>query len=459
METPPCLDREIVTGRPARTSAVRALVCLLGVAISVGCTRPTDAWIADLDDPNELTRRLAALALREVPTRDSEKAVLALTRATTDRRGSVARAAVDSLRALHDVAVPLLLSRFGEPATSARDRRAIVFALSGIGLEATRAILYRMPKIDDPDDRLELARAIARSDDVDNALPLLLDAMQDDERASTRSFAVLAVSLVLAENDTRTAESDALRDALIRATTDDDRAVRIYAVRALARLATLDQRALRAIENVLESAERQSLRRTAILALAPRYVAALADREVNTAAAAHAEAALARCGDAAIPALVEVLRRDDPQHAAIAADRLVSRGAPSVEPLLELLAEEDFSKTTLVVDTLARIGVPAIDSLIETVRFGLWRARPNAAAALGRIPAGASRSVPVLTELLEDETSPVRLAAILALARLLPASLTSYDAVRAAAATLDRSPAIDQAIERFAAAQTRARGG
>ena len=459
MEMPACLDRDIVTRRPARTSAVRALVCMLGVAFCVGCTRPTDAWIADLDDPNELTRRLAALALREAPRDDAERAVVALTRATTDRQGSVARAAVDSLRACHDVAVPLLLSRFSEPQTPARDRRAIVFALSGIGLEATRAILQRLPEIDDPDDRLELARAIARSDDADSALPLLLDAMQDDEPASTRSFAVLAVSLALAEDETHAAEPDALRDALIRATTDEDRSVRIYAVRALARLAALDQRALRAIEDVLESAERQALRRTAILALAPRYVAALADRDADAAAAAHAEAALARCGDAAIPALVEILRRDDPQHAAVAADRLVSRGVASVEPLIDLLGEEDFSKTTLVVDTLARIGVPAVDSLIETVRFGLWRVRPSAAAALGRIPAGASRSVPVLTNLLEDDTSPVRLAAILALARLLPASLASHEAVRAAAVTLDRSPAIDQAIERFAAAQRRVRGG
>ncbi len=458
---------------------------MIGFVVVVGCSRPTDAWIDDLDDPSELTRRLAALALREAPDRDARDAMLALTRATTDRRGSVARAAVESLRVRHDDAVPLLLTWFEDPQTPARDRRAIVAALSGIGVEAARAILRRVPAIANDGDRLELARAIARSPDSAHALPLLLDAMREqpgagsadthatdasqvDATISPRSFATLTLSLALAErtlpagsDDTGdgTPTPDALRDALIQATSDENPSIRTYAVRGLARLAALDDRALRAIEDVLESAERPSLRRTAILALAPHYVAAIADRANDPDTAAHADTALDRCGDAAIPAFVEVLRRDDPHHAVIAANRLVASGRTAVGPLLDLLAEEDFANTMLVVDTFARIGVPAVDELVEALRVGLWRVRPTAAAALGRIPAGAGRSVPALAELLDDENRPIRIAAILALAQLLPASLPTEDAVREAAATVDRNPAVDAAIGRFEATRRAMSGG
>lgn len=130
--------------------------------------------------------------------------------------------------------------------------------------------------------------------------------------------------------------------------------------------------------------------------------------------------ALGRIADAAaVPALLDALRGDDPWVRAAAAGSLIQIGAPAVDGLVAGLRDPEKTVRRASAKALGKIGdsqeiaVMGLSGALLDIDSGVRR---FAAEALGRL--GDEAAVPSLAEALTDRDADTRIAAFRALASL-----------------------------------------
>ena len=177
-----------------------------------------------------------------------------------------------------------------------------------------------------------------------------------------------------------------------------------------------------------------------------RWLAAL--QGATETARLDAAYALGEIGAAAVPHLVEVLRREAQASLQNNLDTsqtnpsqlysvyaLSAVGAAAVPALLELLQDENWWMRAAAAAILGDIGQPAppaIAALTAALRDESAWVRRNAAEALGIIGPDAAQAVPELLALLADEQSWVRHNAVSTLARIGPAAREAVPTLRQA---------------------------
>jgi len=133
-------------------------------------------------------------------------------------------------------------------------------------------------------------------------------------------------------------------------------------------------------------------------------------------------------GAPAVPRLIELLEKDDPRYRRAVIGALMSIGpasAPAVPLLRKQLFSEDFHTQYWSCRALGAIGAPAaleaVPDLVDRLKNGAASVKRNAAAALGRLgPDIGSGAVHALIEAVDDPIQPVREQAIQALGRIGP---------------------------------------
>ncbi len=212
----------------------------------------------------------------------------------------------------------------------------------------------------------------------------LLLAQEDDVRLISRLLAVLG----------RLGGTAAVH-ALLRALPDERPDVRYAAADALKALG-------KGVLPVLQAAlgeEDARLREGAAMALAR-----------------SAPDALAGAGEAAIPALIGVLRRDVGAQREAAVAALVRIGGAAVPALVRALDDGDWEQRALAINALARLGDPAaVPALVGMLSDEDDDLRARAASALGQI--GDVGALPGLIRALGDRDGVVRWWAAEALGR------------------------------------------
>ncbi|NMC18780.1 MAG: HEAT repeat domain-containing protein [Thermogutta sp.] len=135
-------------------------------------------------------------------------------------------------------------------------------------------------------------------------------------------------------------------------------------------------------------------------------------------------------GAPAVPRLIELLEKDDPRYRRAVIGALMSIGpasAPAVPLLRKQLFSEDFHTQYWSCRALGAIGAPAaleaVPDLIDRLKNGAASVKRNAAAALGRLgPDIGTEALQALIEAVDDPVQPVREQAIQALGRIGPAA-------------------------------------
>ncbi|MBP8972380.1 MAG: HEAT repeat domain-containing protein [Anaerolineae bacterium] len=126
--------------------------------------------------------------------------------------------------------------------------------------------------------------------------------------------------------------------------------------------------------------------------------------------------ALAGAGEAAIPALIGVLRRDVGAQREAAVAALVRIGGAAVPALVRSLEDGDWEQRALALDALGRLGDPAaVPALVGMLSDEDDDLRARAASALGQI--GDASALPGLIRALGDRDGVVRWWAAEALGR------------------------------------------
>jgi HEAT repeat protein/lysophospholipase L1-like esterase len=215
---------------------------------------------------------------------------------------------------------------------------------------------------------------------------------------------------------------------------DESERVRAEAARALGQSGPTALGAVPALLQAL-SDPRQAVRWAAADALhrigvAPAHSQELADaaRSEDPYVRAFATFTLgnlgADAGEAAVPALVETLKREGGAGragAAAALARLGPAASAAVPALVEELRNADPARRARAARALGRIGAsaaPAVNGLLATLADPEPSVRLHSARALGRIGEGARAAIPALVEALEDPDPDVRQEALAALSRI-----------------------------------------
>ena len=145
----------------------------------------------------------------------------------------------------------------------------------------------------------------------------------------------------------------------------------------------------------------------------------------STALAQDAAEALAAIGDAAVPALTDLLAVPNPtarKHAVAALERIGSASAAAEPALLGLLNEKDWLVRLQAASILAQFCPAAVDRVVAAVLPGLkhakWMVRGRAAIVLGLAGPAAAPAADALTEMLGDPEKSVAKEARQALDRI-----------------------------------------
>ena len=360
-----------------------------------------------------------------------------------------------SMRAQDDVFLGKPMARWAEELTScdARVRRSAAFALGKTGALAIYTAPRLVRALKDPDAGVRQAAAFALGEigpaAWQSAYPALLEVLINDSEPLARRSAALALGnlgkLALTEEDSA---APVVCQALQKALTDPDAAVRQNAVWALGRIAAKKGEA--AVSSLCQAlADSDSLvRRDAALALA------------EFRSSAHA----------AVPALLARFQQErDPATRKTTLTALVNLVGPddqaAATELRGALADKDREVARIAGLGLANIGGPgakaAVPALCEALHEGEADARRQAAAALAHLGSEAAGAVAGLAQALADSDPVVRRNAALALSRMgkkaepavpalakLLAAKDEPDEIRmfAAEALWQISPAVEQAV-------------
>lgn len=146
--------------------------------------------------------------------------------------------------------------------------------------------------------------------------------------------------------------------------------------------------------------------------------------------------ALKAIGASAIPAVLPLLRHDDPEIRREVARMMIAIGdANAVEALADALNDKDEFVATNSAVALGKIGDPrAVGTLVTALKHEHYGVRESAAEALGRI--GDPQARPALLQAENDSSLGVRIAAESALRRI-PEAPVSVEEIPALIARFD----------------------
>ena len=216
--------------------------------------------------------------------------------------------------------------------------------------------------------------------------------------------------------------------------TDESEVVRSAAARSLGRFGSAARGAVPSLLQALAD-PRQAVRWAAAdslhpIGVDPAYGQELADNTRNPDPYVRAFATFtlgalgAEAGEAAVPALVETLKREGGagrSGAAAALARLGPAASGAVPALIEELRHTDPARRWRAARALGRIGTaaaPAVDGLLVTLADPEPSVRLQSARALGRIGEDARAAIPGLVRALEDPDPDVKQEALAALSRI-----------------------------------------
>lgn len=89
---------------------------------------------------------------------------------------------------------------------------------------------------------------------------------------------------------------------------------------------------------------------------------------------------------------------------------VAERGAAAIPLLVEMLGNESWMLRQAAAEALASLGPQALDPLLPLARSGVWYSRAGAAHVLGAV--GGAEAIHVLVSMLDDENRTVREAGI-----------------------------------------------
>ena len=140
---------------------------------------------------------------------------------------------------------------------------------------------------------------------------------------------------------------------------------------------------------------------------------------------------LGTAGKSAVPALSAAMKNDIHPHVRIqAALALAQIGPPAVPALIEALADEEPWVRAQAAHALGTIGSPARDAvpaLTQALKDPQANVRSKAAFALGEIGPDAGAAAPELAQALQDTESDVSAQAAIALIKVGPAAVTPLE--------------------------------
>jgi HEAT repeat protein len=120
---------------------------------------------------------------------------------------------------------------------------------------------------------------------------------------------------------------------------------------------------------------------------------------------------LIKIGKPAAAPLVEALRSKDQAVLSMTSLALKQIGAPSIPPLIAALNDPERPFVNEVAGALAAIGEPAVTPLTKVLKDGTPKARVTALQVLGPMKSRAKAAVPAIIALLKDDDREVRFAA------------------------------------------------
>jgi HEAT repeat protein len=439
----------------------RTLILSALAAVALGPSARAADPASDLKSENVETRRRAAADVREADRAARVAALPALIdRLMVEKDGQVRLIVLDAVASLGPDAEPaipalvhtlktnyggqrleethqdyrsaLALAAIGKPAveplrgllkeSKENVRAEVASALGRLGPDASPAVPDLIPMLGDKSERIRLdaARALGA---IGAAATDALVAACSDESTTVRARAVEALGR-------SSAPDDRVRRAAFGRARDDAPEVRDEAIRALSRLEPADDEALTAVvkDSLRDREERVRLavvdllieRRPLLAKLAPEYETLLtADDEGVAKRAAFLLGAL---GPDAAPALLRALA-DDKARIEPIAEALASIGRPVVKPLLQ--AADDPSPrvrrgSALALGRLRPLAPGASATLTRALRDADASVRDAALESVGGLGRQAVEALPVVRELLSNDSAETRLRAVDVLARTAP---------------------------------------
>ncbi len=365
-----------------RLSAIRTLT-----AMGPDAKPATLSLIHALEDENAEIRDSAVKALAVIDAEVSV-AVPHLKYCLKDERPYVRRAAADALGAIgpeSKAVVPDLVQILTDEDKLAR--HSAIAALAEIGRNAMVALpaLNEAMKSEDSLIRVFAARAIFRLGKTDDALPVLVEGLQDEDLDVRRS----AVETLAEIGPDAGSAVSALSEAMKR----EDSLIRVLAARAIFRLGKTDD-ALRVLVEGLQN-EDLDVRRSAVKTLAE------IGPEAGSAVPALSEALGTELHDLVVNALTRICSDNK------VIDLLLREGLQSDDASIRIL-----NARGLIIAGQTEVAVPALIKELHDERFGYI-----AAHGLGEAGSTAMPAVPALAEMLDhaDEQTSEYFAAIRAL--------------------------------------------
>ena len=352
-----------------------------------------DEWVKALSDDEPETRLKAARALVAI----GEPAFPAISNALSDSYQPVWQNTVDSLVKIGEPSVPALLAAIRLESSGDLRHNGGVAALQQMGAAAHPALGIALND-KDPDVRMSAAVALRLQmicRDQEAVIKLLGDVLQTNKDVRVRMIAAesLGISGMMGP------PSRAAVDALIPALKDSEPDVQGMAAVGLARLRVKHQDVIPVLIQALKSKEEEGM--------LPYF-------------AAESLGQLGPAAEPAIPALIEMVRENQPFIAGVAAEALGKIGPAAVPALRELLKSSTGEVQAYATRALGSAGASdeqTISQLLKSLKQADPEVRAAAVQALGRARAASDEVIAALIKALADDEF-VQSAAIRALGRI-----------------------------------------
>lgn len=410
--------------------------------------------IQALADKDDSVRRKAAYTLGRISS-DAKSAMPPLIKAFGDANNDVRQAAAEALASFGTTAVPSLIEALKEESPSIRAEAAR--ALGKIGADAKDAI-PNLKTVFLANDKASNEAAEALAKIGKSSIPAVSEGLKSDI-VSVRALSVRTLGKIGA---------DAV-PVLVDALADKNVDVRQNAATALAPLRITDKLVVLALAHAVHDSD-QRVRQQCLQALqmlgtgakpaAPKLIAALKDsdgqnkmqilfvlqnlgedsehilpaaadllKDPNVQVRQSAVNLLGNQSKEALPHLITALKDADinVRFAAVNAIQRIPGDIKEALPVLVAMSKEgqnDFRRRSVVM-ALGRVGEPAVPHLIDLLKDGDGFVRMTSVTALQGIGAPASKSVPIISDMLFQETNlATRRACVSAVAAIEPEKLT-----------------------------------
>jgi len=416
-----------------RSPYVRREVVAYLSGIGRQATDAVPALMESLNDSDYEVRRLAIKALITVAG-ESESTVLAITAKLRDKRAEVRRESLIGLRSLGQAAssaVPAIISSLNDRATSVR--KEAIISLSLIGPSANSAIPGLTAALNNQRSEIREAAAVALLTIGADALPHLVAKLKNGDSKVCKS--IMKASM---EGHVDVGSLP----ALLKAMRDRNNYVSHFAVNALSAIGSAAVKRLAgAIEDEDVEIQRRAIQ-ALVLTQSVEAVPALIKALKTPHLCGEAIIGLINVGDAAIPALRDAAKNQDPRvrkFTIIVLREMMRdydyrgpdepRSAVISELIFEALDDEKYDVRRVAVMTVGALGRPSAskeslrrrtDSLVKALKDPHHDVRAAAAVSLSSIEAETADANQALIEALRDSAPLVREAAAGTLGKIGP---------------------------------------